>query len=74
MNKFICFLLLCASLSACSEQPRLPVYGKEVVQTETGYDTIYNTVADFEFIDQKGEIVNNRTFEDKIFITDFFYR
>ena len=73
MKKIIGFVLIAASLSACSEPPRLPIYGKEVVKTDTGYDTIINTVANFEFVDQKGEVVNNATFQDKIFVTDFFF-
>jgi protein SCO1 len=73
MKKIIGFLLIAASLSACSEPPRLPIYGKEVVKTDAGYDTIINTVANFEFVDQKGEVVNNATFQDKIFVTDFFF-
>lgn len=67
------FLVIIMLLFACKPTPKLPVYGKEVVKTETGYDTIINKVAPFEFVDQKGELVNNATFEDKIFVADFFF-
>jgi len=30
-------------------------------------------VKDFEFTDQKGKVVNNETFKNKIYITDFFF-
>ena len=66
-------LILSLLLIACKEEAKLPVYGKTAVKTETGYDTIIKTVAPFEFIDQKGEIVNNETFKGKIFVTDFFF-
>jgi protein SCO1/2 len=60
-------------LSACSEKRTLPTYGKEAVETATGYDTIVKPIANFEFVDQKGILVNNETFKEKIFVTDFFF-
>jgi len=30
-------------------------------------------VKDFEFTDQNGEVVNNETFKNKIYVTDFFF-
>ena len=32
-----------------------------------------HTVKDFEFTDQQGGVVNNKSFEDKIYVTDFFF-
>lgn len=73
MLRVLPFFLFSLVLFSCKPTPKLPVYGKEFVQTETGTDTIINKVAPFEFVDQKGDIVNNATFKDKIFITDFFF-
>ncbi len=66
-------LLLVVITSCNSTSKTLPIYGKEAIKTDHGYDTIIKPVPAFEFIDQKGEIVNNETFKDKIFIVDFFF-
>lgn len=61
-------------LIACKPNVKtLPIYGKTAIKTDNGYDTIIKPVPPFEFIDQKGEKVNNETFKDKIFIVDFFF-
>ena len=75
MLKNIIFVaLISVFLTACNSSPKtLPIYGKEAVKTETGFDTIVKPVPPFEFTDQKGDIVNNETFKDKIFIVDFFF-
>lgn len=36
-------------------------------------DTIYHTLSDFNLRDQNGNTVSFKTFENKIFVTDFFY-
>lgn len=66
-------LLTFLLIVACKETPKLPTYGKEAIQTASGYDTIIKPIAKFEFIDQKGEVVTNETFKGKIFVTDFFF-
>ena len=73
MKRLLPLFIVLFLLFACKAPPKLPVYGKEYIQTDNGYDTIINKLATFEFIDQAGEVVNNATFSDKIFITDFFF-
>ena len=73
MMRLLPLFIVLVLLFACNAPPKLPVYGKEYIQTDNGYDTIINKLASFEFIDQAGEVVNNTTFSDKIFITDFFF-
>ncbi|MFT4968504.1 MAG: protein SCO1/2 [Chitinophagales bacterium] len=73
MLRSLLFVSIISLLIACKPERKLPVYGMEFVKTEAGYDTIINKVAPFEFVDQKGEVVNNATFQDKVFITDFFF-
>lgn len=74
MHKYFLLLgIIVLTIFSCKETPKLPVYGKEAIKTESGYDTIIKQVAPFEFVDQKGEIVNNETFKGKIFVTDFFF-
>lgn len=48
----------------------LPILGEKYV--ENG-DTVYHTIADFEFINQYGEKVTNQEFEGKIVVVDFFF-
>lgn len=67
------FLLL--ALAAASCQPdltneKLPVLGnKDIIDG----DTIYHTIPDFAFVNQDSQLVTNATFEDKIYVTDFFF-
>lgn len=56
----------------------LPIFGqREVVVNEVNgqkkVDTVYHTIADFEFYNQDSVPVTNKTFEDKIFVADFFF-
>lgn len=59
-------------LTACSkpkEKP-LPVYGeREVING----DTLYHTIAPFQFVNQDSVLVSNETFQGKIYIADFFF-
>lgn len=48
----------------------LPIMGRtEYVDN----DTIYHSIKDFEFINQDSVIVNQATFEGKIYVADFFF-
>ncbi|MBK7426975.1 MAG: SCO family protein [Saprospiraceae bacterium] len=63
-----CFL----SLISCngSGDDKLPVYGE--INVEDG-DSIFHSIRDFSFINQDSQVVNNASFEDKIYISDFFF-
>jgi len=74
MNKLICAALVVLLTGACgsessSEKEFVPLGRKEFV----GNDTVYHTVADFRFVDQDSNVVTNETFNDKIYVTDFFF-
>lgn len=48
----------------------LPILGnRDIVEG----DTVYHQVPDFSFIDQDGQVVNNATFKDKVYVVDFFF-
>jgi protein SCO1/2 len=54
----------------------LPYYGNHDVKpslTSGGVDTIYKSIADFSFIDQKGNKVTQDNFKDKIYVADYFF-
>ncbi len=69
---FIALLLLsaCGGDTAVDKNAKLPILGnRDVVDG----DTIYHQVPDFSFTDQDGNTVNNATFQDKIYVVDFFF-
>lgn len=64
------FLLILVACSTQKREERLPILGKRIVE---GSDTIYHTIADFQFVDQDSNIVTQETFKDKIYVADFFF-
>jgi protein SCO1 len=68
------FLCACALiLNSCKpEKPGLllPVLGAKKL---SGKDTVYHTVGQFSFLNQYGEIVTDKSVENKIYVADFFF-
>jgi protein SCO1 len=61
----------CLCLAGCSvsEKP-LPIFGeREVVEG----DTVFHTIADFQFVNQDSAAVTNETVKGKIYVADFFF-
>jgi protein SCO1/2 len=56
--------------SCATQEERLPIFGERNVQ---GSDTVYHTIAPFAFTNQDSALVTNKTFEDKIYVADFFF-
>lgn len=73
-NNYPFILILIIMVTACGNQKedkaKLPVMGRHQM---TENDTIYHTIADFKFVDQDSNWVTPETFEDKIYIADFFF-
>lgn len=74
------FSSLFLMLMACekSKQEKLPVFGrKKVVPKEVNgslkMDTVYHQIADFRFVNQDSMMVTNETFDNKIYVADFFF-
>jgi len=63
-------LLALILFASCIKEKPLPIFGERDVN---GTDTIYHTIADFSFINQDSAIVTNETFQDKIYVADFFF-
>ena len=57
-------------ISCQPKEKELPIFGERDV---IGSDTIYHTIAKFQFVDQDSALVNNETFKDKIYVADFFF-
>ena len=61
-----------------SDKYELPYLGRHdyVEKTEnqqTVVDTLYHTVADFAFVNQDSSIITPSSFEDQVYVTDFFF-
>lgn len=81
--KFLIVLLFIIFISCKKEfsidkTNTLPFYNSEeftpewIVESTTEYGNIHK-IAPFEFTNQNGQIINNQTFENKIYIADFFF-
>jgi protein SCO1 len=67
-----CLLLFCLLVLACApkKETPLPIFGEREL---VGSDTVYHTIADFKFVDQDSAEITNATFQDKIYVADFFF-
>ena len=71
MIRILPFLVLVSLILACSQDKGpLPYIGFHEYE---GNDTLYHQIPDFEFINQDGEAINNESFQDLIYIADFFF-
>lgn len=71
MNRLGMAMMVCLVFYGCTEKAdRLPIFGQREV---VGTDTIYHTIADFEFVDQDSTLVTDETFKDQIYVADFFF-
>ena len=56
---------------SCENTPRkLPILGE---RDFVNGDSVYHSIPDFKFINQDGAEVSNKTFEGKIYVSDFFF-
>jgi protein SCO1/2 len=61
-------------LISCSEKKELPYLGPKTVQTVAGKsDTIYHKIPAFQFLNQDSVWVNEKTFDNQIYVADFFF-
>ncbi|NCD71778.1 SCO family protein [Mucilaginibacter agri] len=76
------YALICVlALSACNNsasQKMLPIYGNREASTKTVdgktvTDTIYQTIPKFNFINQYGDSISNKSLDGNIYVADFFF-
>lgn len=69
------FFLIALFFYACQEEEKsLPILGAKTIETNGGViDTTYKTIPDFIFIDQDSNEISQKTFQNKIYIADFFF-
>ncbi len=70
MKYSLLFIFSTLLFSCTTKEKPLPIFGERNVE---GVDTVYHTIAHFEFIDQDSTTITNNTFKDKIYVTDFFF-
>jgi protein SCO1/2 len=78
---FFSLIVMAMLITSCQQnmtEERLPYLGRREITpvTENGSvrnDTIYHSIADFTFVDQDSDIINNETFRNKIYVADFFF-
>ena len=66
--------ILAFTIFSCKEPAKrsaLPYIGPSEVSAEG--DTIYHKIPSFSFVNQEGEIVNDKDYEGKIYVADFFF-
>jgi len=72
------FIVFYYSFTYMSPSKTLPVYNPsnfnpELVDRDLQYKNKNHTIADFELINQNGEIVTQEDYKDKIYVADFFF-
>lgn len=77
MKKYLIIFLI---ISSCTKENsyKLPIYGRKVISEkiingEKIIDTLDHTISNFSFINQDGKTVNNLTFNNSIYVADFFF-
>lgn len=77
MRLFITIIILCV-FSCSVEKRELPIYGRsEIIETNIdgiiSFDTINHTIKAFKFYNQDSILIDNNTFNNSIYIADFFF-
>ncbi len=78
LTYLLLFLIIWTACAPVTENDRLPILGNmnlvdRVVNGKTVVDTVYHTIPAFSFIDQDSNRVTGDTFNEKIYIADFFF-
>src|ERR1700759_72750 len=82
MKKLVLGVLIVVAYSACKfntgSNKALPIYGNrkpisKTVNGKTVTDTIYQTIADFQCVNQYGDSVKNKNLDGDIYVADFFF-
>ena len=71
----LAYTLAILCLTGCqpkTTEKKLKILGRKEV-SENGQDTTYHKIDDFKFVNQDSVAVTNATFDNKIYISDFFF-
>ncbi|MRI00881.1 SCO family protein [Kriegella sp. EG-1] len=75
---FISVVIIFLFYKTLKPKKNLTIYQPSMVNTELVDSTIqnirkYHTIADFQLINQNGDTITQKDYEDKIYIADFFF-
>jgi len=64
--------------SILKPEPRLPIYqpdmvNAELVDTTVQYIRKYHKISDFDLVNQNGDTITGETYDDHIYVADFFF-
>ena len=68
---FLLIFSACTSEDNMSKDDKLPILGFRDIDSKG--DTIYHSIPDFSFVDQDSTEITNKTFEGKVYVSDFFF-
>ena len=71
-------IILTLFYSALKPKKSLPIYNPSMVNPELVDSTVqyiskYHTIANFSFTNQNGKIINQKNYDGKIYVADFFF-
>lgn len=71
-------VLSCVMACQQASEPTLPILGSRepvtrVVDGQTVTDTVYHRIADFRLLNQDSVFIDNDTFDDGVYIANFFF-
>ena len=72
----VCSLLLFSCKTESTTETKkllLPVLGEKKLAGAEAKDTIYHTIQPFQFVNQYGDTISDKTVSGKIYVTDFFF-
>ena len=78
LKNYILLILILSITSCTNEIKKLPVYGRKeitekVINGQVYIDTLDHTVKNFSFYNQDSVEVTNETFNNSIYVADFFF-
>lgn len=75
---FLSAIIVTIMYNVLTPEKVLPIYQPtmvnfEMVDSTLQYQSKYHKIADFSLINQNGETITQKTYEDKIYVADFFF-
>ncbi len=72
LNRILAVLLVAGALWSCgAEDAQLPILGQKT--TDENGKVIEHTIPDFSFVNQYGDTITQNLFDNKIYVSDFFF-
>ena len=74
----LCIIIIAVFYNILNVKAPLPIYqpsmvNEEMVDSSIQFKRKYHTIANFELINQNGELITQDNYKDKIYVADFFF-